>query len=95
MADIDGALSMAGYAAFALQQPLALATLTEAADRAELPLAAGAPAEVLLIDDDGPGRGQPLPPSPERIERLIEGAPELGGIDPMPRRRISDPDPLD
>lgn len=95
MADVDEALNTAGYAMFALQQPLTLAALAESAQKAELPLAEGIPVARLVMDPNEPARDEPAQISPERVDVLLDGAPELDAHGAVRHRRIGDPIPLD
>lgn len=97
--EIDAAVSMAGYAAFALQQPLTLEHLAAAAERAELPMASAAAADAEFATVPGTTPSESATASPQRAEHLLANAPEItarGDDDtPHPFRRVTDPDPLD
>lgn len=91
MAEIDGVIGLAGYAAFALQQPLSLDRLAEAAENAALPLASEDVVDIDLLGQADAARPYEQSASPERIEHLLAGAPELAKVDPEHARRITDP----
>jgi hypothetical protein len=92
VAEIDGVIGAAGYAAFALQQPLPLDRLADAAEHAALPLASQEAVDIELIGQADAARPYEPSVSPERIEQLLAGAPELSNVDPEhDRRRITDP----
>lgn len=90
MADIDGAIGMECYAAFALQQPLSLDDLAAAAERAELPIAAGAAADPTLVSGPLSAPHEAPVPSDDQVAAMLAAAPELEGTDLATGRRITD-----
>lgn len=97
MSEIDASVEQAGYAVFALQQPLSLDRLAEATGRAELPLAGDEPPDETLLGSVDAPRPYGSTMSPEHVDHLLTRAPELGGpqAEPLPHRRASDPEPID
>jgi len=82
MAEVQGAMSAAAYAAFALQQPLTLEELAVAADDTAFPFAAAHTPDGRAEAGraESPRTAQPVEVSDEELARLRAIAPELGAV---------------